>query len=95
MMVVERVLGSPLRIRILLALWSMGEACASELARSLKTNYGRLLQSLQVLVQYGLVEERRVGRVRLVRLGGGEIVESLVRALIAADAVLEPGACRR
>jgi transcriptional regulator, ArsR family len=80
-MTVEKVLGAPLRIRIILALWKTGEINATELAKRLETNYSQLVTHLKFLSRYGIVEERRIGRTRLVRLRNMSLVEALAKAL--------------
>ncbi len=80
-MTVEEVLGAPLRIRIILALWKTGEINATELAKRLETNYSQLVTHLKFLSRYGIVEERRIGRARLVRLRNMSLVEALAKAL--------------
>jgi DNA-binding transcriptional ArsR family regulator len=80
-MTVEEVLGAPLRIRIILALWKTGEVNATELAKRLETNYSQLVAHLKFLSRYGIVEERRIGRARLVRLRNTSLVEALAKAL--------------
>ena len=82
---IEEALGAPLRIRILLALWEHGEINATELAHILGTNYAQLATHLKDLINYGLVEERRVGRVRLVKVRKDDVVISLIKALIVAN----------
>jgi len=82
---IEEVLGAPLRIRILLALWKWGEVNMTELAHILNTNYNQLALHLKLLVDYGLVEEKRIGRARLVKLRDAEPIHSLLQALALAD----------
>ncbi|AAL62993.1 winged helix-turn-helix domain-containing protein [Pyrobaculum aerophilum] len=82
---IEEALGAPLRIRILLALEKWGEINVTELAHILGTNYSKLAAHLEALRQYGLVEDKRIGRARLVKLREADVVISLVRALRVAD----------
>ncbi len=88
-MTVEEVLGAPLRIRIILALWKTGEINATELAKRLETNYSQLVTHLKFLSRYGIVEERRIGRARLVRLRNMSLVEALAKALEEINEKLE------
>ncbi|ABL87838.1 transcriptional regulator, ArsR family [Pyrobaculum islandicum DSM 4184] len=88
---IEKILGSPLRIRIILALWEMGEINATELAKRLETNYSQLISHIKLLASYGLVEERRIGRIRLVKLRNSELVKMLVNALKQADESIKRG----
>ena len=86
---IEEVLGAPLRIRIILALWKTGEINTTELAKMLETNYSQLVAHLQLLSKYGIVEERRIGRARLVRLCNTKLVEMLAEALERVDEKLK------
>jgi DNA-binding transcriptional ArsR family regulator len=86
---IEEVLGAPLRIRIILALWKTGEINATELAKRLETNYSQLIAHLQLLSKYGIVEERRIGRARLVKLRNTKLVEMLAEALGQVDEKLK------
>jgi len=88
-MTVEEVLGAPLRIRIILALWKTGEVNATELARRLETNYSQLVAHLKLLAKYGIVEERRIGRARLVKLRSTNLAEMLAKALEEAEEKLK------
>jgi len=85
---IEEVLGTPLRIRIILALWRMGEVNTTELAKRLETNYSQLTVHIRLLSSYGIVEERRIGRARLVKLKNVRHVEMLAKALDEADKML-------
>jgi DNA-binding transcriptional ArsR family regulator len=86
---IEEVLGAPLRIRIILALWKTGEINATELAKRLETNYSQLIAHLQLLSKHGIVEERRIGRARLVKLRNAKLVEMLAEALGQVDEKLK------
>ncbi|MEM4964766.1 MAG: winged helix-turn-helix domain-containing protein, partial [Pyrobaculum sp.] len=59
---IELALGSPLRVKIIITLLKLGEVNATELANRLETNYAQLLSHIKILVKYGIVEERRIGR---------------------------------
>ena len=70
---VDRVfhaLGDPTR-RLLVERLSHGPTCASDLARPLDITLAAVVQHLQVLEACGIVETRKVGRVRSCRIGGG------------------------
>lgn len=82
---IETALGSPLRVRIIIALLKLGEINATELAIRLETNYSQLLSHIKTLVEYGIVEERRIGRARLVKLSESEHVVKLAKALAELD----------
>ncbi|MEM1597261.1 MAG: winged helix-turn-helix domain-containing protein [Pyrobaculum sp.] len=85
---IETVLGTPLRIRIIMTLWKYGEINATELAHILGTNYRGLIRHVQELSKFGIVEEKRVGRIRLVKLRNTAPVDELVRALVEAEKYL-------
>lgn len=85
---IELILGSPLRIRIVLTLWRFGELNATELAKRLGTNYRQLTAHIKTLAENGIVEERRIGRARLVKLRNTGFVEALATALAEAEEAL-------
>ncbi|MEZ0319921.1 MAG: winged helix-turn-helix domain-containing protein [Pyrobaculum sp.] len=85
---IEVILGAPLRIRIIMTLWKYGEINATELAHILGTNYRGLIRHVQELSKFGIVEEKRVGRIRLVRLRNIGPIDELIRALIEAERYL-------
>ncbi|MEM0369628.1 MAG: winged helix-turn-helix domain-containing protein [Pyrobaculum sp.] len=82
---IELALGSPLRVKIIITLLKLGEVNATELANRLETNYAQLLSHIKILVKYGIVEERRIGRARLIKLSDAEYVVKLAKALAQLD----------
>jgi len=86
---IEVVLGSGLRVRVILALWKYGELHTTELAHRLGTNYRLLMRHIGVLSRYGVVEERRIGRLRLVKLSNKAHVIELAKALAKMEEYLE------
>ncbi|MFN3804079.1 MAG: ArsR family transcriptional regulator [Pyrobaculum sp.] len=85
---IDVVLGAPLRIRIIMALWQYGEINVTELANRLKANYKLLAEHIQLLSKYGIVEEKRIGRARLVKLRKEEFIAALAQALVEAEEAL-------
>lgn len=61
----EEVLGSKVRIRILKALFRLGEANITRIARETNTHFSLVEKHLQKLKEIGIVEEKRIGRIRL------------------------------
>jgi DNA-binding transcriptional ArsR family regulator len=80
---VDQALGARARIRILLELYKVVEINTTSLAKALDMNYGQLDRHLRLLIKAGLVEEYRIGRVRIVRLKNDPRVLDLVKALAA------------
>lgn len=73
------VLSSRLRLRILYILARVGEINVTALTRMLKTNYRVVEQQLKILAELGLIEDRRFGKIRLIRLRrDSELVQALV-----------------
>jgi len=86
---IETVLGSALRVKVILILWKYGELHTTELAHKLGTNYRLLLRHIEVLSRYGVIEERRIGRLRLVKLSNKAHVIELAKALTKMEEYLE------
>lgn len=68
MMDVDFVLGARSRIRIIRELYRASELNTTDLARRLGINYSLLEEHLEILKEAGIVEEHRIGRIRLVSL---------------------------
>jgi DNA-binding transcriptional ArsR family regulator len=66
-----RVLSHPARVRMLLQLSRVGEACSTALAAAAGCNQSPASNHLLRLRHAGLVEARRVGKRRLYRLAPG------------------------
>jgi DNA-binding transcriptional ArsR family regulator len=66
-----RLLGNPARVRMLLELARVGEACSTALAAAAGCNQSPASNHLLRLCHAGLVEARRVGKRRLYRLAPG------------------------
>lgn len=68
MSVLEELLSSRVRIRVLNFLIRVKEVNITELVRALDINHSIASKQIDVLKRYGIVEERRYGRVRMIRL---------------------------
>ena len=66
-MSVEDVLSSKPRIKILKALYNVGELNVSELARRLRINFTSASKHLKVLEEAGIIQHKMFGRIRLYR----------------------------
>lgn len=88
---IERALGAPTRIRIIVELWRGGEMNATELAHRLGTNYSQLIEHVELLAACGIVEEKKIGRARLVGLSGSAAVARLAQALVELEGQLACG----
>ncbi|AEA13104.1 regulatory protein, ArsR [Thermoproteus uzoniensis 768-20] len=65
---IDFVLGAKSRVRIIRELYNLSEINTTDLARRLGINYSLLEEHLKVLKEAGIVEEHRIGRIRLVSL---------------------------
>lgn len=85
---IHQVLGSPTRLKIVLALYRWGEMNMTELVKRVGVTQKAVFEQLEVLVKYGVVEVRQVGRVRLYGLSKDPLVRQLAEALAEADLAL-------
>ena len=87
---IAELLSSRGRLKILMALLEHGELNISELARRSGLNHMVTDRHVRALEELGLVSERRLGRVRLVRLNPGRpevrLLEELLRRWPSPDA---------
>jgi len=87
---IAELLSSRGRLKILMALLEHGELNISELARRSGLNHMITDRHVRALEELGLVSERRLGRVRLVRLNSNRpevrLLEELVRKWPSPDA---------
>jgi len=65
---IESIFSSKIRIRILRILIKVREINITRLARDLGINYKVAVYHVEALRNMGLVEEKRFGRIRIVRL---------------------------
>jgi len=68
MSALEEIFSSRVRIRVLNFLLKVREVNITELVRALDINHSVATKQIDVLKKYGIVEERRYGRVRMIRL---------------------------
>lgn len=81
-MTLEEILSSRGRVRLIKALVELGEAHLSRLTRYTGLSYSTAVKHLEALEAVGLIEELRLGRVRLYRLRRGDgRVEALVKLI--------------
>ncbi|ACB40800.1 ArsR/SmtB family transcription factor [Pyrobaculum neutrophilum] len=85
---IDLVLGSPTRIKIVMALWLFGEMNMSELARRVGATQEAVSEQLEQLVKYGVVEVKYVGRVRLYKLSSDPAIRRLAEAFVEAEGAL-------
>lgn len=78
----EEILGSKVRIRILKTLFKLGEANITRIARETNTHFSLVEKHLQRLKEMGIVEEKRIGRIRLFGLNYGNPKVHLLMELI-------------
>ena len=65
---IEEIFSSKTRVRLIKLLVEFGEVNISEIVRRLGANHTVVEAHLDRLKTFGIVEERRIGRVRLIRL---------------------------
>ncbi len=65
---IEEIFSSRIRVRLIMLLVELGEINISEIVRRLGVNHTVVDAHLERLKRFGVVEERRIGRVRLIRL---------------------------
>ncbi|MCU7787819.1 winged helix-turn-helix domain-containing protein [Pyrobaculum sp. 3827-6] len=82
---IERVLGSPTKIKIILTLQQHGEMNLTELVKRVGTTHRTTIEQLNQLIRYGVVEVRQIGRMKLYRLARDEAVIKTAEALAKLD----------
>ena len=65
---IETIFSSKARIRILKVLLAVKEINITSLTRKVKANYGVVKYHIDVLKSLGIVEEKKFGRIRIIRL---------------------------
>jgi DNA-binding transcriptional ArsR family regulator len=68
-----RLLGDPTRVRLLYALFEVGEMCVSDLAAAIDAQESTVSQALRLLRASGAVVGRRDGRLVLYRLADDHV----------------------
>ncbi len=69
---IEALFSSKTRIRVLRALLRYREVNITRLSRELGVNHKIIEQHLEVLKNLGIAEEKRFGRVRIIRIAEGD-----------------------
>ncbi len=70
-----------IRVKILRLLSSSGGMNISKVARTLDVSYSSAERNLEALKSVGILEEVRLGRVRIYRLSGRKEVRAILRCL--------------
>jgi DNA-binding transcriptional ArsR family regulator len=83
--VIDRVLGSPTKIRIILTLLQHGEMNLTELVKRVGTSQRTTIDQLNQLIRCGVVEVRQIGRIKLYRLAKNEAIIQTAEALAKLD----------
>jgi len=86
--VIDRVLGSSTKIKMVIALWRHGEMNLTELARRSQASQRVVEEQIKPLIQYGIIEVKTVGRMKLYRLSPDPAVRQLAEALALLDQAL-------
>ena len=82
---IDKVLGSQTKVKIILALWRHGEMNMAALVEKVGAAHQTVVQQLEQLIDYGVVEVRQVGRMRLYRIARDPAFQQLAEALAWAD----------
>ncbi|ABL88583.1 transcriptional regulator, ArsR family [Pyrobaculum islandicum DSM 4184] len=85
---IDIVLGSPTKIKIILTLWRYGEMNVSELVRRMGSAQRATVGQLEQLVRYGVVEVRYIGRIKLYKLSRDPAIQHLAEVLATVDQAL-------
>jgi len=86
--VIDRVLGSSTKIKIVLALWRHGEMNLTELAKRSQASQRVVEEQIKPLIQYGIIEVKTVGRIKLYRLSPDPAIRQLAETLALLDQAL-------
>ena len=70
-----------IRLEVIRLLWREGEKNISRIARDLNLSYSSAERNLEALRRAGILEEVRLGRVRIYRLSDSREVRALLRCL--------------
>ncbi len=82
--ILEELFSSKGRIRVMLAVFRLGEANISRVVRETGLHHSIVARHLRKLVEVGLLEERRYGRIRLFRVNYTNPKTIVIRDLIEA-----------
>ncbi len=73
---------SKTRLRIIKLLWRSKGMNISRIARNLNVSYSSAESNLEALRRAGIIEETKLGRVRIYKLSSREEVRDLLRCLL-------------
>jgi DNA-binding transcriptional ArsR family regulator len=76
---------SKTRVRILKYIINAGGANISRISRELGISYTSAERNLEALSKAGILEEVKLGRVRVYKMGEGESVVKLIKCLTGRD----------
>lgn len=82
---IDRVLGSPTKIKIILILQLHGGMNLTELVKRVGATQRTTIEQLNQLIHYGVVEVRQIGRMKLYRLAKSEAIIQTAKALANID----------
>jgi predicted transcriptional regulator len=83
-MSIEDVFSSRGRVRILKILVEIGELNISEIARRAGLNYATTNQHLEALENYGLIQHKKFGRIRIFRLNEANFRAKMIKEMMEA-----------
>jgi DNA-binding transcriptional ArsR family regulator len=83
-MAIEDVFSSRGRVKILRILVEIGELNISEIARRAGLNYATTNQHLEALQNYGLVQHKKFGRIRIFRFNEANSRAILIKEMMEA-----------
>jgi len=89
--VIEDVLGSPGRIRILRVLLHHNEVNITKLVKETGMHYRLVVKHLKILEQHGIVIEKRYGRARIIALNRDNPLTQLILEVFNRLDTLEQG----
>jgi DNA-binding transcriptional ArsR family regulator len=81
-MSIEDVFSSRGRVKILRILVEIGELNISEIARRAGLNYATTNQHLEALENYGLVQHKKFGRIRIFRLNEANFRTKMIKEMM-------------
>ncbi|MGC9135793.1 winged helix-turn-helix domain-containing protein [Caldivirga sp.] len=68
MNLVDEIMESKVRIKVILALYELGELNITQLAKIIGSNYTLTLKHVKALERVGIVKEVTIGRMRIIKL---------------------------
>jgi predicted transcriptional regulator len=83
-MSIEDVFSSRGRVKIMRILVEIGELNISEIARRAGLNYATTNQHLEALENYGLIQHKKFGRIRIFRFNEANSRANLIKEMMEA-----------